>query len=199
MRVEARSKRMEIFAMKATGRPSPASVEEALTNASHHARNAVAELVAAARSLLDAGALVATRDVAAESPTLASVARLLDELEAHLASPSRASAAAAPILNALSEALAAEIARWEARAAHDADARAVLRVFIGLREVLWELGVRSSGAAEAGTGTGTERSRASGASDASRQQKSSSDVTLAQPGATHSESGPRVQRVRVRG
>jgi hypothetical protein len=177
--------------MKADRRPSPKSVEEALSNAAHHARNALAEGVAAARSLLDAGSLVATRDASAESPTLASVARLLDELEAHLASPSRASSAAAPILNALSEALEAEIARWEARAAHDADARAVLRAFIGLREVLWEVGVRSSGSAGA--------SAASDPPPASRQKKRNSNVTYAQTESTHSESGPRVQRVRVRG
>jgi len=39
-------------------------------------------------------------------------------------------------------ALDAEIARWEKRAAADGDARAVLRAFLGLRELLWEVGVR---------------------------------------------------------
>ena len=175
-------------------RPSPESVEEALRNAAHHARNALAELVAASRSVLDAVSLVATNDSVSANPTLASVARLLDELEAHVASPTRGASDAEPLLKALSEALGAEIARWEKRATHDADARAVLRAFIGLREVLWELGVRPGGSSAPPASPASAE-----ATEAHPQKKRNPNVTSAQPDATHSSSGPRVQRVRVRG
>jgi hypothetical protein len=56
----------------------------------------------------------------------------------------------APLLSALAEALDAEIARWEARARDDAEARAVLRAFLGVRELLWELGLRRRDSAPAG-------------------------------------------------
>ena len=39
-------------------------------------------------------------------------------------------------------ALETEIARWEERSRNDPDARAVLRAFLGLRELLYELGLR---------------------------------------------------------
>jgi hypothetical protein len=42
----------------------------------------------------------------------------------------------------LAEALELEIKRWELRSSTDADARVVLRAFLGLRELLWELGMR---------------------------------------------------------
>ena len=38
--------------------------------------------------------------------------------------------------------LDAEIARWENCSKDNADARAVLRAYLGVREVLWELGLR---------------------------------------------------------
>ena len=47
-----------------------------------------------------------------------------------------------PLLASIAEALDIEIARWEKRARDDLDARAVLRAFLGLREILWEFGVR---------------------------------------------------------
>ena len=36
-----------------------------------------------------------------------------------------------------------EIALWEERARNNTDARTILRAFLGLRELLWEFGVRS--------------------------------------------------------
>ncbi|MEE3329253.1 MAG: hypothetical protein VX246_00170 [Myxococcota bacterium] len=169
----------------------PESVEEALHSAARHARNAIAELVAATRSLLDAVSLVASADATRPSPTLASLARLLDELEAHIAAPTRDSSAAEPLLIALSEALDVEISRWEKRAERDSDARAVLRAFLGLRELLWELGVRPAAPEEADAAADPIRR--------DRQNNRNSRVTSAQADDTHSESGPRVQRVRVKG
>jgi hypothetical protein len=48
----------------------------------------------------------------------------------------------APLIAALN----GEIRRWEQRSRKDADARPVLRAFLGLRELLWELGLREDGA-----------------------------------------------------
>jgi len=72
---------------------------------------------------------------------LGGAARWLDSL-ARGASPETGADLA--LTHALAGALDAEIARWEARAAQDPDARAVLRAFLGVRELLWELGVRPS-------------------------------------------------------
>ena len=170
---------------------TPESVEEALQHAAHHARNAIAEFVAASRSLLDAVSLLANADAARPNPTLASVARLLDELEAHIAAPTHSSSAAEPLLMALFEALDVEISRWERRAERDSDARAVLRAFLGLRELLWELGVRPAAPKPPEAAADPIR--------ADRQNNRNSRVTSAQAENAHSGSSPRVQRVRVKG
>ena len=44
-----------------------------------------------------------------------------------------------PELGAILEALDTEITRWEKRAKDDPEARVVLRAFLGMREILWEL------------------------------------------------------------
>ena len=124
-------------------RVPPASVEEALERASLHGRAAAAEAIAACRALLDAAALVAVARPAGETTGLATADALLEQLEHELAPDHGASQRfAAPLMGALAEALDVEIARWERRARHDPDARAVLRAFLGIRELLWELGVR---------------------------------------------------------
>lgn len=46
------------------------------------------------------------------------------------------------LLRAVAEALDAEIGRWEERSRHEPEARPVLRAFLAVRELLWELGVR---------------------------------------------------------
>jgi hypothetical protein len=86
----------------------------------------------------------------------------------------------------IAEALDAEIARWEERAKHDADARSVLRAFLGLREVLWELGVRASFAQRAEG----ERRPSGGHARADDARSRSTE-----PAASR----PRVQRVAVQG
>ena len=119
------------------------SVEEALRRAAVHARTAVAETIAALRALLDAVALVATNGPAKSSDGLASLARIHDEHEEQIAPTNETTRpASAALLSALAEALDEEIARWEQRARRDPEARAVLRAFLGLRELLWEMGVR---------------------------------------------------------
>jgi hypothetical protein len=51
-------------------------------------------------------------------------------------------------MNAVLQALDQEITRWQERSLTDVEARAVLRTFLGLREILWEFGVRPSETSE---------------------------------------------------
>jgi len=119
---------------------APADVAEALARARQHARSAASEAVSAVHALLDAAALATSGLPSDASRLLAPLAQLLESLALGLAPDS--DAVSAPLLTALAEALDAEIARWEARARDDAEARAVLRAFLGVRELLWELGLR---------------------------------------------------------
>ena len=121
-------------------RPSPQTADEALARAREHGRAAAAELLRALESLLDAATLATGGAPAAGHPVLGQAARVLAGLSAEL-SPGDAGASES-LLAALAGALDLEIARWEKRARTDPDARAVLRAFLGLRELLWEFGVR---------------------------------------------------------
>lgn len=124
----------------------PQTAQEALARAREHGRAAASETLAALRALLDAAALATSGEASEANRVLAPAARLLDDLAAQLGSegvlPSR-------LLAAVAEALDVEIERWEKRSRDDADARAVLRAFLGLREVLWEFGVRPGGNTDA--------------------------------------------------
>lgn len=122
---------------------APETVEDALLRASTHARDALGEATEAGRALLDVLSLVTTDRPARDNQQLATLARILDDLAARISTrgPSTDPTNAFP-LRAFTDALDQEITRWEGRAVHDADARAVLRAFLGMREVLWELGVR---------------------------------------------------------
>jgi hypothetical protein len=124
-----------------TERTPPSSPAEALAEARAHARRAAAEAAAALRALLDAATLAA-RGEAAAAGRLAPLAEALDQLSAWL-SPEQESDADA-VLRALADGLDAEIARWEAKSREDPEARSVLRAFLAVREVLWELGSRFS-------------------------------------------------------
>jgi hypothetical protein len=126
---------------------APESARAALARAGRHARAAAAEAILAARALLDAAALAQGGAPAEASPALAQIALWLERLASGV-SPDGASDA--DLTRALAEALDAEIARWEQRAREDADARAVLRAFLGVRELLWELGVRPPPSRSAG-------------------------------------------------
>ena len=75
--------------------------------------------------------------------SLARRARVLDEIAEQIAGRRRTSRER-PLLDALADALDAEIARWETRGRDDPEARAVLRAFLGVREMLWEFGLRPS-------------------------------------------------------
>ncbi|MGH0032224.1 MAG: hypothetical protein ACQGVC_20730 [Myxococcota bacterium] len=114
------------------------TVQEALVRARRHARNAAAEATRALRALLDALSLLQGGVAADSHAVLSRAAVWLDTVARGLGGSDDDAA----LTRALAEALDAEIARWEARASEDPDARAVLRAFLGLRELLWELGVR---------------------------------------------------------
>jgi len=119
---------------------TPPSVAEALARAKRHARAAVAEALLALRALLDAVSCATHGGPAGAREVLSRAAASLEVWSEALTSGDRIADPA--LVHALADALDAEIARWEARARDDDEARAVLRAFLGLRELLWELGVR---------------------------------------------------------
>jgi hypothetical protein len=116
------------------------TVQEALARAARHARNATAEATRALRALLDAISLLQGGVSADSHAVLSRAAVWLDAFARGLSGDEEDAA----LTRALADALDAESDRWEQRAAEDPDARAVLRAFLGLRELLWELGVRST-------------------------------------------------------
>jgi hypothetical protein len=121
--------------------PEPAAdARAALGLAGAHARRALAEALLALRALADAAALAALGRPAAEDAALSAWLGGLEELAATLAAG--ADPLGGELLRTVLDALDAEIGRWEARAREDGDARAVLRAYLGLREILWEIGVR---------------------------------------------------------
>ncbi len=116
------------------------SMREAFEHALDHAQRAAAEGVGGARALLDAASIGVLGAPADTNRSLGELANLLDQLERTLLgeAPSFRSAAINTVLGAVDR----EIQRWETKSADDPDARAVLRIFLGMREVLWELGMR---------------------------------------------------------
>jgi uncharacterized protein with PhoU and TrkA domain len=115
-----------------------AALEDALARSRQHARSALSESVSCLRALLEAASL-------ASSGMPAEVHSLLRQLASALG---QAADGLAPdvdsneVIGAVAAALDEEIMRWEVRAEADPDARAVLRAFLGVREILWELGIR---------------------------------------------------------
>lgn len=126
--------------------PPPATALEALERARRHARSAGIELLAALRALVDAAALGWSGKPSEAHGALRTVARSIDDAIARLEDDW--TGIPAPATKAVLHALDLEIARWEGRSAEDAEARAVLRTFLGLREILWEFGLRPAEATE---------------------------------------------------
>ena len=125
---------------EAHGTAPPRNAEEALARARNHARAAAAEAVAALHALLDAAALAGIGRPADTHRLLGPAAQILSQLARELGSGriSRVESLLVSVTRAVDD----EITRWEQRARDDAEARAVLRAFLGLRELLWEMGVR---------------------------------------------------------
>ena len=161
------------------GRATPRTVEEALTRARKHARTALAEAVLAARCVLDATSVGATGVPAEAHEPLRRAAQWLDR--AAQAASGGVDAEAARWLANVTEALDAEIARWEARSRVDPDARAVLRAFLSVRELLWEFGLRrgsEDAQRDAAAPTAPPRPRAATAAAARRPQRRASTARL---------------------
>ena len=149
----------------------PASALAALERAREHARRAVSEALNALHAVVDAASLAATGAPAEAHRGLALLARTLDDMAAAVGQGEGAS-----LLAAVADALDAEIDRWEQRAEADPEARAVLRAYLGLRELLWELGVRRPARAQAATAKPNARSSPRG--DGARRRSAIQRVPL---------------------
>lgn len=121
----------------AGSRTPPESAEQALAQAREHADAAAREALAALAALIDAVALASTGELSQTHRLLSPLAGLIERLQ-----NARGDGASATMLEAIADSLDAEIARWEERASDDTEARSVLRAFLGVRELLWEFGVR---------------------------------------------------------
>ena len=121
--------------------------DEGLRRARGHLGRAAMEALEAARTLLETALRANGLHTVAPESLAGEIGRSLDALISALreGTPFRLPPAlAAPLFRALE----AEILRWETRSKTDPDARPVLRAFLGLREILWEFGVRAPGESE---------------------------------------------------
>ena len=119
--------------------------DEAVGRAREHLRRATLEGLEAAAALLEAASSVSGTGPATEGLS-ADLLRGIERVLHGLRSKGRFAFPDA-VTGPLEEALAREIARWEMRSKSDPAARPVLRAFLGLRELLWELGMRTTQAA----------------------------------------------------
>lgn len=184
----ASSSRAEGAGRRGRESESDESVRRALERAVHHAQLALSESVASARALLDAASIGVSGGPAHDHPRLAEIDWALDRIAAALSGEAPSLRAAA--LSTLLAAIDGEVLRWEIRSRSDEDARAVLRAFLGLREILWEMGVRRS-----------EAEPESARRDVNHRQKRAS-TERSQPNSPGTTGGPeraRVQRIKIRG
>lgn len=120
-------------------------IDQALRRARTHLRNSTLEGLEAARALLEV-AMHASGLTTASADSL--TGRLQAQLEDLIAALRDNGSFRLPraLAEPLTEAVDAEIRRWEERAKDDPDARLVLRAFLGMRELLWEVSTRGDGA-----------------------------------------------------
>jgi len=156
------------------------SAADAVARARSHAQSAIAEALAAVRALLDASSLALSGKASASSALLGPIARILEGLEAEF-DGAAANAETSALLGSIADALDAEVARWQARAETDPEARAVLRAFLGLRELLWEFGIRREPEASRGDTRAPRSARKAGRATSKPHKR------------------PRIQRVTVEG
>jgi len=126
-------------------------LEEVVTRARTHLLSAWSETIEAAQALFEAAGIATDRAGptarhsaantagAGSDPLRAGLDELMSALRrARLLEPPPA------LMQSLSQALEQEIRRWEARSRGDPEARLVLRAFLVLRELSWELGMAHS-------------------------------------------------------
>ena len=119
-------------------------VDRALERARAHLRKSMLEGLEGIRALLEA----AVHASGGAMPTTDSLTGALQTQIEELISTLRHSASFAMprvVVEPLSEAVEAEIRRWEERAKNDPDARLVLRAFLGMRELIWEFSNHRAG------------------------------------------------------
>ncbi len=122
--------------------PPLRSADEAIARARQHGFAALAEGALAMRALVDAASLAATGAPSDAHAAIAGASTWLDQIAEQL--QAGAGRSGAPWLDAVTRVLDDEIERWETRGREDPEARAVLRAFLGVREILWEFGLRPS-------------------------------------------------------
>jgi len=134
---------------------SPQTVEEALARARDHGRRAASETLAALQALIEAGAL--TRGPLADEGQLAMLRSALERARQWV--DPEAGRDAASVLAGISQVLDEEVLRWEEKSRQDPEARTILRAFLAVREVLFELTARDGGkpAPEETPATGVQR------------------------------------------
>lgn len=116
--------------------------ETGFERARDHLGRAALEVLEAARALLDASLRASGLHSVSPDSLAGEIGRSLDALVASLRD-GKPFPLPISLTDPLVGALEAEIARWEQRSQTDAASRPVLRAFLGLRELLFELGVRS--------------------------------------------------------
>lgn len=120
--------------------------QDAIDRARRHLRNAARESLEASRALVDAalhaGSMVGGAGDVGRGGLAGEAKSALDAWISALEGdgPFRMPEALAEPLR---RAVQTEIDRWEKRSVEDESARPVLRAFLGLRELLWELGMRT--------------------------------------------------------
>jgi len=178
--------------------PPPRSADEALARARQHGLAALAESVQALRALVDAASLAATGAPSDAHASLSGASAWLDQIAEQM--QAGAGRRGAPWLDAVARVLDAEIERWETRGRDDPEARAVLRAFLGVREILWEFGLRPGHAERSEPGP-REPSRHAGARPAATSFDETPSDSLHARAQRPSRRAPpvRIERVPVKG
>jgi len=167
-------------------------VAQALARARRHGRTAAAEALAMLRALIEAASITAGGRPSEASRLFGPISKLLDGFAEELAHGT--GGRSSEFLASIAAAIDAEIAHWEERARDDTEARTVLRAFLGLREVLWEIGVKPSATPSSPPATASDRRP-----DRPDSHRGASPKRGERPDARKSRPGPRVQRVPVQG
>jgi hypothetical protein len=176
--------------------PPPRSADEALARARRHALAALAESVQALRALVDAASLAATGAPSDAHASLSGASAWLDQIAERM--QANAGRAGAPWLDAVARVLDDEIGRWETRGRDDPEARAVLRAFLGVREILWEFGLRPSRAERRESGPPEPPRHASAPAATNAADETPRDALRAQR-ASRRAPPARIERIPVKG
>ncbi len=172
---------------------SSATPEEALAKALQHARSAISEILQALGHLIDATALATTNQDSNAREWLDMAQRALGSLGSAL--DERPKTTDVQAIDAVLDALDQEIQRWQTQADESPEARAVLRAYLGLREILWEFGFRR---APKTTHAKQSTQKSDSSQTATPKRNASNKSTSASKSSERPKRG-RVQRIPVEG